>query len=412
MLKSGRIRVQFEGESPQGDDDDVEFVVAAPRLFTIFRLLTGPDFWVGETYIRGRWYLLRGNLSDFLKAVEEEANRAYRGYYRFLSSIRGPRYYLRQYLLNKHFTRQVKRHYEVDSEIYEMILDEEMLYTCAFFSKDANSLVTAQKNKVSMTISRMRLPPGPKTVLDIGSGWGALGRAIVRHYDDARVCALSISFGQIDWAKARDRNVLSESERQRIEYRLEDYIAHRGVAQYDAVAVVGMIEHVGLGGYAEFFQKVHNFLKPGGVAVIHTIVSPLPAVPTNSWIDKHIFTGGYAPSISELVASAEKLSFRIVGVHIYGPSHYRRTIECWLTNFMDNRDTATRYLRGKGYNDGQIDTFIRTWMFYLSGVRNMFDDHAERSHQVAQLVLKRLNLEEIREQVAKPNAHCKNSSLS
>ena len=77
-----------------------------------------------------------------------------------------------------------------------------------------------------------------------------------------------------------------------------------------------MIEHVGLGGYDEFFGKIRRFLKPGGTAVGHTIVSPLPAIPTNSSIDRHIFTGGYAPSISELIMAAEKCQFRISGVYI------------------------------------------------------------------------------------------------
>jgi cyclopropane-fatty-acyl-phospholipid synthase len=198
-----------------------------------------------------------------------------------------------------------------------------MLYTCAFFADGATSLASAQQNKIATTIDRMSLLPGAKRVLDIGCGWGAMARALTRRYSDVEVCGLSISAGQIDWAKKKDREVLSVDQAHRIEYQLEDYVHHDGRGRYDGITVVGMIEHVGLGGYAEFFRKLHEFLKPGGSAVVHTIVSPLPAVPTNSWIDRHIFTGGYAPSISELVASVEQLPFHIVGIHVALPSHHR-----------------------------------------------------------------------------------------
>jgi cyclopropane-fatty-acyl-phospholipid synthase len=405
MLKSERIRVDIEGGSQKDIADNAEFVVAAPRLLTILRLLAGPDFWVGETFIQGHWYLLRGNLADFLDAIEKEARRPYRAYYNFLTSTRWFGYYLRQYFLNKRYTRKVKRHYDVDSAIYEMILDDEMLYTCAFFANEATSLASAQQNKIATTIDRMSLPRGAKRVLDIGCGWGAMARAITRRYDDAQVCGLSISAGQIDWAKQKDREVLSISQADRIEYRLEDYVSHADQGRYDGIAVIGMIEHVGLGGYSEFFLKIHELLKPGGTAVVHTIVSPLPAVPTNSWIDRHIFTGGYTPSISELLASAEKPPFHIVGVHVHGPSHYRRTIECWLSNFSNNVGSVGQLLAEKGCSESQIDVFIRTWTFYLSAVRNMFDDDDERTHQVVQLVVKRLDLDKSPQHDADSDAH-------
>jgi cyclopropane-fatty-acyl-phospholipid synthase len=111
---------------------------------------------------------------------------------------------------------------------------------------------------------------------------------------------LSISKNQLAWSKKRDGECLLPAQARRIEYRLEDYVDHERTNHYDAISVIGMIEHVGLGGYPELFSTIHRLLKPGAKALIHTIVSPLASVPSNRWIEKHIFSGGYAPSISEL----------------------------------------------------------------------------------------------------------------
>jgi cyclopropane-fatty-acyl-phospholipid synthase len=284
----------------------------------------------------------------------------------------------------------VKRHYEVDSKIYEKILDEEMLYTCAFFKNEGQTLEEAQQNKINMTIERMSIPDGPARLLDIGSGWGGMARAVVKRYNQVTVCGLSISKNQISWAEQRDADTLSKGQLDRVDYCLEDYVDHRKFDYYDAISVVGMIEHVGLGGYDEFFDKIHSFLKSGGTALVHTIVSPLPAIPTNRWIDKHIFTGGYAPSLSELLRAAEKRKFRISGVYVHQPRHYRRTIECWLENLLRNINETTEYLQGISYSEAEIEEFTRTWVFYLSAVRNMFADDDEMSHQVVQVSLTKL----------------------
>jgi cyclopropane-fatty-acyl-phospholipid synthase len=382
-------RISF-GDPSIPNRADTEFIVAPPRFWTAIKLLAAPDLYVGDSYVAGDWYLIKGRLSDFLQAIEQDARQSFKRYYDLVSRMKGVRYYLRQYLLNKHYTRKVKGHYEVDSKIYEKILDDEMLYTCAFFKHAEQTLEEAQQNKINLAIERMCLPDGPARLLDIGSGWGGMARAVVKKYDQATVCGLSISKNQIAWAKQRDAGTLSKGQLDRVDYCLEDYVDHRKFDYYDAISVVGMIEHVGLGGHDEFFGKVHSFLKSDGIALVHTIISPLPAIPTNRWIDKHIFTGGYAPSLSELLVAAEKRKFRISGVYIHQPRHYRRTIECWLENLLRNMNEITEYLQGINYSEVEIEKFTRTWVFYLSAVRNMFADDEEMSHQVVQVSLTKL----------------------
>lgn len=401
MLGGSGIHFVFGNASIDGVDDaqDSDFAVAVPDLWITFKILLRPNLWVGESYVAGKWYLIRGDLADFLEAIYVGANPAFRSYYRLLSGMRGLNFLLRQHLLTYFYTRKVASHYEVDSRVYELILDEDMLYTCAFFNTGYEELAAAQKHKLAVTIERLSLPSGHAAVLDIGCGWGAIERAVVQQHPTARVCGLTISQSQIDWARNRDAACLSGEQAQRIEYRLEDYLNHHNEGHYDAISVVGMIEHVGLSGYPAFFEKIYTLLKPGGNAVIHTIVSPDPAHPTNAWIDRHIFTGGHAPSISELIRCAEIQGFRIAGVHIYPPRHYRRTIECWLLNFRANLRLIEVHLRSRGSSNAEIDRFVRVWTFYLSGVRNMFAEEGKGSHQIVQLCLQRL------EDVGVPQKH-------
>jgi cyclopropane-fatty-acyl-phospholipid synthase len=393
MLPSERVRLDF-GETntaSKTDRPEADFVLAPPRLGTLLKLMLAPNLWVGESFIAGKWYLKKGNLSEFLLAGTTEASAAFRAYYDLTVNLKDLRHCIGQYLLNRYYTRRVRDHYEVDSAIYELILDDEMLYTCAFFDPQHDSLPAAQQNKLDIVIERMNLPSGSARALDIGCGWGAMARGLVRRHPGVEVCGLSISENQIAWAKKKDAACLTQPQSVRIEYRLEDYIDHPRSNHYDAVSVIGMLEHVGLAGYKHFFAKIHDVLKQGGKAVIHTIVSPTPGVPTNNWIDKHIFTGGYAPSISELVGAVERHGFHIAGLHMHPAGNYKKTIECWLDNLLKNTGAFRSHLAGLNYGREEIDRFMRIWVFYLSGVRNMFvGGGGEKCHQIAQLALTKL----------------------
>lgn len=386
MIASKKISVVIDGDT---SPDDAEFILAPPGLWITIRILFAPNLWVGESFVDGSWYLQKGSLTEFLDVIRKEAPPLFRRYYEFAAALRGLRFYFSQYLFSGYYTRKVRQHYEVDSKIYEMILNSEMVYTCGFFEKTDQSLETAQQDKLAVAIARLELPQGPTRILDIGCGWGATARAIVRAHRNAEVCGLSISEGQIEWARKRDASVLATEQQRRIEYRVEDYVDHKRAGLYDAVVVIGMIEHVGLGGYETFFRALYDFLKRDGTAVIHTIVSPTPADPTNRWIDRYIFVGGYAPAVSELVRAIESQPFQVIGLYLHRPANYRRTIECWLDNFTSNEAAIKHRLEAEGEAEEEIDRFFRTWLFYLSGVRNMFSDADPRSHQVLQACIRK-----------------------
>jgi cyclopropane-fatty-acyl-phospholipid synthase len=388
MFDDRRIYVDYGRGEPAPPEAD--YVLAPPRLTPAVRLILAPNLWAGESFINGAWYLKKGNLSEFLRLCTHNSKSAFASYYDFTSRIRGVRYYIGQYLLNKYYTRKVKTHYDVDSKIYEMFLDDEMVYTCAFFNRAEDDLAAAQENKLAITIARMELPAGPARVLDIGCGWGAMERALVKSHPDVEVCGLSISTNQLDWARKKDHQALSNSQMTRIEYRLEDYVDHARFEHYDAISVVGMLEHVGLGGYDEFFGRIYKFLKSGGRAIVHTIVCPLSADPTNSWIDRHIFTGGYAPSVSEVTRAAERQSLHIAGMHVHHGWNYRKTIEAWIDNYAANLANVRDYLKSIDLTDAEVEKLVRTWMFYLSGVRNMFIEDGRPSHQIVQFAFRKV----------------------
>jgi cyclopropane-fatty-acyl-phospholipid synthase len=246
MLKSHRFQIDFGDEANgRNGESGAEFIVASPRAWTTLKLMLAPNLSVGESYVSGQWFLKRGRLSDFLHAIAQDANASFRRYYRIMSLMKGARFWLGQYFLNRYYTRKVKQHYDLDSKIYEMILDPEMLYTCAFFVDDRDTLDSAQQNKLAAAIDRMSFPTRHPQVLDIGCGWGGMARAIVRKHENAKVCGLSISKNQLAWAKQRDGYCLLKTQAERIEYRLEDYVDHDRSNYYDAISVIGMIEHVG-----------------------------------------------------------------------------------------------------------------------------------------------------------------------
>jgi len=386
VVNTPRIAIDF-GNTPSIEDISAEFVLASPRPWPSLKILFAPGFNVGDTYAEGDWFLRKGSLTDFLFVMLGQAPLFYRSYYRFMSRLRGLRYYLEQYIFTRYFTRQVRRHYDLDSTIYEMILGKELIYTCGFFDTDHTTLREAQQKKIDTIISRLNLPFGTVQILNLGCGWGALERAIVQKHPLANICGLSISRNQIAWAQAQSDVTLSMAQASRIEYRVEDYADHSRFNFYDAVSVVGMLEHVGLGGYGKFFSRIERFLKPGGTALIHTILAPISNAPSNRWIGKRIFVGGQIPSLAEITRAMESAALSVTDIYLHPPKHYRKTLECWLENLLANYVPFCRHLAAKGASPTEAERAFRTWHFYLSAVRNMFDPNTPHTHQIGHICL-------------------------
>ena len=249
-----------------------------------------------------------------------------------------------------------------------------MVYSCAFFVV-GDTLETAQGRKLKTTAARLDLTVPGLSVLDIGCGWGALTRLLAKDHA-AHVTGLSLAQGQIEWCNMmRAELPLAGGS---LSYHCQDYkdFGKPGHTWFDRIVSVGMFEHIGIGQYGHFFRYVHDFLKPGGKVLVHTIVRPQPGR-ENPWLDRYIFPNGYIPSLGEILNPAEASGLLISDVFLHSSHHYRITIREWRKRYQSNFDNSPLK---------ENPTMRRMLDFYLASVEQLFDD-STFGFQVAQLKL-------------------------
>ncbi|MCA3574074.1 MAG: class I SAM-dependent methyltransferase [Aestuariivirga sp.] len=243
----------------------------------------------------------------------------------------------------------VAHHYDLSGALYDLFLDRDRQYSCAYFETDDGSLEDAQLAKKRHLAAKLDIKPGMK-VLDIGSGWGGLG-LYISEICGAEVTGVTLSEEQhkVSNERARQRGVS-----ERVQFLLKDY---RHLNQkFDRIVSVGMFEHVGVGHFKEFFTKVNGLLKDDGVAVLHSINRSDGPGATSAWIKKYIFPGGYIPALSEVLPHIEKAGLYVTDVEILR-LHYAKTLREWGLRFADHRE------RAKELYD---ERFCRMWEFYLA----------------------------------------------
>lgn len=361
--------VAFEGSA---DAASAKFVVTVPPPHVAFKILTSKAYWIPEAFAQGHWRLTKGDLGDFVTHMMDSANS---GVMRSFVSHARRRFSLRHawqhWITPKSSTRAVKEHYNIESRIYEYILDDEMVYTAAFF-EEADDLLAAQQAKLARILERLSLPKNAR-VLDIGCGWGSLARHIVRNRPDVHVTGVTISKGQLNWAQDHNASNLTRTELARVDLRLEDLRDHAPTQPYDAVVSVGLFEHVGRSLYGDFFSACTRFCKPEGRVLMHTIVKNRSNIATNVWIDRHIFPGGYIASVAEIAQASEQAELDMDSVFLHGPTNYGTTCRAWRQNLMKNRDAILEiYKQDYGFSASEADHAYRTWEIYLAGAEAGF----------------------------------------
>lgn len=263
-----------------------------------------------------------------------------------------------------------EKHYDLGNDFFQSWLDTHMQYSCGYW-KDAATLDDAQLAKMDMIARKLKLAPG-MTVLDIGCGWGGLGRFLARNYG-VTVTGLNISTEQIRWCRERA-----------VEEGLEDtfvplHMSYRDISgRWDRIVTVGMIEHVGPKNYGEFFDICRRSLTENGIMVLQTIGANISKKVLNDrWLTRYIFPGGTLPSIAQLARAAEK-KLVIEDLQNFGPD-YDRTLMAWYNNFSKVKDDLHL-----------SDRFIRMWEFYLLYCASGF---RERKSQLWQIVFTKHNRE-------------------
>ena len=263
--------------------------------------------------------------------------------------------------------RQARHHYDLSTELYRLFLDDDMQYSCAYFRDPArDSLEDAQRYKLIHATAKLQLKPG-MTVVEIGSGWGGFAIHLAQQ-TGTRVVGINVSPEQIRIAKERAQ-VAGVADL--VEFRELDYRNVEG--QFDRVVSVGMMEHVGIAHFDEYFAKIGSLLKDDGYAFIHCIGRMSPPGTTGPFIRKYIFPGGYSPALSEVLAATERNGLWVSDIEVLR-LHYYHTIRHWRERFASNRERAAKI-----YDE----RFCRMWEFYLAAVELEF---MHGSHMVFQML--------------------------
>lgn len=329
------------------------------------KLVLKPDMSLGEAYMNGAIEIegddLRGLLGLLMQNLETHPDN-WRDRLLHLRTWLRP---LDQFNPMSRARKNVAHHYDLSGELYDLFLDEDRQYSCAYFADPSMTLDEAQRAKKAHIANKLMLEPG-MTVLDIGCGWGGLGLTLARDYG-AKVVGVTLSEEQHKVATRRAKQAGLED---RVEFRLCDY---RTVTEtFDRVVSVGMFEHVGVPHYREYFRAVHDRLTPDGVALIHTIGRVSPPGSTSPWILKYIFPGGYVPALSEMMAAVERNALWSTDIEVWR-MHYAYTLRKWYDRFVAHEDEARALFD---------ERFCRMWRYYLIASEMSFRHYGQCVFQV------------------------------
>lgn len=263
----------------------------------------------------------------------------------------------------------VTYHYDVSNDFYALFLDKNLVYSCAYFHAPDEALDATQERKLDYICRKLRLRPGQR-LLDIGCGWGGLVLHAARHYG-VDATGITLSQPQADLANAR---IADAGLTDRCRVLVRDYREMDEPGSYDALASVGMFEHVGEKKLPTYFSQAWDLLKPGGVFLNHGITRRFdtPAHSDRSFSDTYVFPDGELTPISTSLRIAEEAGFEIRDVESLR-EHYMLTLRQWVRRLEAHHDQALQYVDEPTY---------RVWRLFMSGSAYGFDVGRLNLHQV------------------------------
>ena len=351
IIRTGAVRVTMpDGQVIAAGTGDPVVAVRILAQATVWRILRNPDLALGEAFTDRTLVVDHGSVYDLLELVMTNL-RMSRG-----PAMIGANARLRQLIrrLIQHnpvakARTNVEHHYDLSDQLYAMFLDVGRQYSCAYYLAPTDTLEQAQDAKKRHITAKLLLRPGDR-VLDIGSGWGGLGLHLAQTAD-VSVCGLTLSTEQHGYAT---RSAAAAGLGDRVQFHLRDYRHQTG--QYDRIVSVGMFEHVGIGHYPEYFQKVADLLTNDGVALIHTIGTARGPTTASPWLNKYIFPGAYAPALSEILPAIERAGLYVADIEVLR-LHYAFTLRAWRDRFMANLPQVADLYDAR---------FCRMWEYYLA----------------------------------------------
>lgn len=260
--------------------------------------------------------------------------------------------------------RNVAHHYDLSS-LYALFLDKDLQYSCGYFPTQAIGLEEAQAAKKAHIAAKLLLRPG-QHVLDIGCGWGGLALYLHR-LADVDVTGITLSQEQLDIARERAADA---GVGDRVRFELLDYREVRGT--FDRIVSVGMFEHVGPPNYQSFFEHCRALLSADGVMFLHTIGRADGPAPTDRWLSRYIFPGGYVPALSQIAPAIEAARLWVTDIEVLR-LHYAYTLSHWYRRVVSSREAIIAL-----YDE----RFFRMWQFYLAGAIVAFRHDAHLNFQI------------------------------
>jgi len=332
-----------------------------------FAIARNPRLGLGEAYMDGRIVIEDGDILDLMQLVTG-ANRWEDGGAGRKAVNKGKSPFkalFRARNVAKRARKNVAHHYDIGNDLYRLFLDDDLQYSCAYFTDPKNSLEQAQLDKKAHIAAKLALEPG-QHVLDIGCGWGGTALYLNR-VAGVRVTGVTLSEEQLKVARERAE---SAGVADQVKFELIDY--RHVEEQFDRIVSIGMFEHVGAAHYDEFFAKCRELLKPGGVMLLHTIGKLGKASAPDPFTDKYVFPGYHLPSISQMSAASEKVRLITTDIETLR-LHYAYTLRHWLER--------TRKAKAKivALYD---ERFFRLWEFYLAGGVVAFESGSMCNYQL------------------------------
>lgn len=323
-------------------------------------LLSGDMSRLADAYVKGD-LAVNGSIEEILRNGVKLADRIGR-------SATASRFLHLAALTPRRHSRRldaaaIAYHYDVSNDFYRLWLDQNMIYSCAYFHAENDDIDTAQLQKLEHICRKLRLAPGER-LLDIGCGWGGLLRFAASRY---AVSGVGVTLSAQQYNCARDW-IAAEHLADRLELRLQDYRDIPGVACFDKIASVGMYEHVGRGNQQLYFNTIARLLRPGGVFLNHGIVTTQPdAGPQGpaggDFIDRYVFPGGELPHISSVLYNIARSGLEPVDFEDLRP-HYAQTLRHWSRRLEARAEEACRLAGPERF---------RIWRVFLPAMAYAFD---------------------------------------